>query len=170
MNRAGIFTIISFIAYLFYQGLILQNVVLFHSAFCFLYLGFLLGLPVETKPITLMLIGFAMGFMVDMFYESIGLHTAASVFIMFIRNNWLNLITPQGGYDSGVSPGIQLSGTQWYLLYLIPMVFIHHTLLFYSEAGNFNLAGLTLWKALTSTIFTTVVILIVQFLFPGRRR
>jgi hypothetical protein len=28
----------------------------------------------------------------------------------------------------------------------------------------------TLWKVATSTVFTTIVILIAQFLFPGRRR
>src|SRR6187431_954787 len=99
MSRISAVQIIAFFVYLLYQVLILQNVVLFHTAFCFLYVLYLLSLPVETNPLILMLIGFLMGFMVDLFYESLGLHAFACVFIMYVRNYWLNSMTPQGGYD-----------------------------------------------------------------------
>lgn len=170
MSRLNIFQIVSFFLYLLYQVLILQNVVLFHTAFCFLYVAYLLLLPVETNPLTLMGIGFAMGFAIDMFYESIGLHAFACVMIMYIRNYWLNSLTPQGGYDSSAVPSMALNGVQWFLIYSMPLVFVHHALLFFLEAGDFRMFWFTMWKVITSTIFTTAVILIAQFLFPGRRR
>jgi len=170
MNRGIIISIISFLVYLFYQVLILQNVVLFHTAFCFLYVAYLLSLPVETNSLTLMGIGFVMGFLVDMFYESIGLHAFSCVLIMYVRNYWLASVTPQGGYDSNSNPSLVLGGLQWFLIYATPLVFLHHAFLFYLEAGGFDMFWFTLWKVITSTIFTTVVILIAQFLFPGRRR
>jgi len=170
MNRVSILQILSFFIYLFYQVLILQNVVLAHTAFCFLYVAYLLMLPVETPPLTLMGIGFLMGFAVDMFYESIGLHAFACVLIMYLRNFWLNSVTPQGGYDSNASPSLAMSGTQWFLIYAMPLVFVHHCALFFMEAGGFRMFGFTLWKAILSTLFTMVVILIAEFLFPGRRR
>jgi hypothetical protein len=150
--------------------MILQNVVLFHTAFCFLYVAYLLLLPVETNPLVLMGIGFLMGFAVDMFYESIGLHAFACVFVMYVRNYWLSSITPQGGYDSNVTPSMALGGFQWFVVYALPLVFIHHLMLFYMEAGGFGMFWFTLWKTIVSTFFTTLVILIAQFLFPGRRR
>ena len=61
MSRNIILSVISFLIYLLYQVLILQNVVLFHTAFCFLYVAYLLLLPVETNPLTLMGIGFVLG-------------------------------------------------------------------------------------------------------------
>lgn len=170
MSRLGILQIISFFIYLFYQVLILQNVVLFHTAFCFLYVIYLLSLPVETNPLILMVIGFLMGFMVDMFYESLGLHAFACVLIMYVRNYWLNSMTPQGGYDSNATPSLALGGLQWFLVYTMPMIFLHHGLLFFLEAGSLKMFWFTLWKVITSTLFTTLVILIAQFLFPGRRR
>jgi len=170
MNRGIIISIISFLVYLFYQVLILQNVVLFHTAFCFLYVAYLLSLPVETNPLTLMGIGFVMGFLVDMFYESIGLHAFSCVLIMYVRNYWLASVTPQGGYDSNSNPSLALGGLQWFLIYATPLVFLHHAFLFYLEAGGFDMFWFTLWKVITSTFFTTVVILVAQFLFPGRRR
>lgn len=170
MSRIGIPQIIAFFVYLLYQVMILQNVVLFHTAFCFLYVAYLLLLPVETNPLALMGIGFLMGFSVDMFYESIGLHAFACVFVMYVRNYWLSSITPQGGYDSNVTPSMALGGFQWFVVYALPLVFVHHLMLFYMEAGGFGMFWFTLWKTIVSTFFTTLVILIAQFLFPGRRR
>jgi hypothetical protein len=131
---------------------------------------YLLLLPVELNPLALMGIGFVMGFAVDMFYESIGLHAFASVMVMYLRTYWLNSLTPSGGYDTTSVPSLSVNGMQWFLIYAVPLIFLHHALLFFLEAGGFGMFWYTLWKVLTSTIFTTVVILIAQFLFPGRRR
>lgn len=170
MSRLNIFLIISFVAYLLIQVVILKNVVLFNSAFCFLYIGFLLLMPVDSTPLLLIAAGFLMGVFVDVFYDSLGLHAFSCVLIMYTRNYWLNLITPQGGYDSSTTPSLVAYGLQWFLVYTLPMVFIHHSLLFYIEAGGFGLFWFTLWKVLFSTLFTTLSIVIVQYLFPVRRR
>lgn len=170
MNRSVLINGISFVIYLFLQVLIFKNSVLFGSAFCFIYIGYLLLLPVETNPLWLMLIGFGMGLFIDMFYDSVGIHAAASVAVMYLRNFWLARVTPQGGYDSGAVPGLAADGLQWFLIYATPMVFIHHALLFFIEVGGFQYVGFTLLKIIFSTLYTMIVILIVQYLFPGGRR
>ena len=170
MSRSVIINGISFVIYLFFQVLILKNSVLFGSAFCFLYIGYLLLLPVETNPLWLMLVGFGMGLFIDMFYDSVGIHASASVAVMYIRNFWLARVTPQGGYDNGAVPSLAADGLQWFLIYATPMVFVHHALLFFIEAGGFQYFGFTLLKVIFSTVYTMIVILIVQYLFPGERR
>jgi hypothetical protein len=170
MSRSTIIQAISFFFYLFFQVMILKNAVLFHTAFCFLYIAYLLLLPVETNSLFLMLVAFIMGFFIDMFYDSLGLHALSCVLIMYLRNFWLARLTPQGGYDNGAIPGIAASGLQWFLTYAIPLVFVHHAVLFFTEVGGFQYFGFTLWKVLCSTVYTTIVILIVQYLFPGARR
>src|SRR6185436_5108406 len=114
MNRSNIIQIISVFIYLFFQVIILKNAVLFQTAFCFLYVAYLLLLPVETNPLWLMLIGFLMGFFIDMFYDSLGLHALSCVLITYVRNLWLARLTPQGGYDNGAIPGIAMAGLQWF--------------------------------------------------------
>lgn len=169
MSRISVIQIISFFIYLFYQVLILKNIVLFNTAFCFLYVAYLFFLPVESNPLFLMAAGFLMGAAVDVFYDSLGLHAFSCVFVMYVRNYWLTLITPQGGYNSNDTPSIAAHGLQWFLVYTIPLVFLHHAILFYIEAGGFGMFWFTLWKVITSTIFTSVVTLIVQYLFPSGR-
>jgi hypothetical protein len=170
MSRSTIIQAISFFAYLFFQVLILKNAVLFHTAFCFLYIAYLLLMPVETNPLMLMVTAFVMGIFIDMFYDSLGLHALSCVLIAYVRNYWLTRLTPQGGYDIGAIPGITVAGLQWFLVYAIPLVFVHHAVLFFTEVGGFQYVGFTLWKILCSTVYTTIVILIVQYLFPGGRR
>lgn len=170
MNRSTIIQAISFVLHLLFQVLILKNAVLFNSAFCFLYIGYLILLPVETNPLLLMFIGFGMGIFIDMFYDSVGLHALSCVLIMYLRNYWLARVTPQGGYDNGAIPGIASDGLQWFLIYSIPLIFVHHAVLFFTEAGGFHYFWFTIVNVIFSTLYTTVVILIVQYLFLGSRR
>jgi len=170
MSRSSIILIISSFLYLAFQLVFLKNAVLFHSAFCFVYIAFLLLLPVETSAVFLMMTGFVIGIFVDMFYDSLGLHALACVAIMYIRNLWLARLTPQGGYDSGVFPDVTTNGLQWFLTYSIPLIFIHHAILFFTEVGGFQYFGFTLLKIFFSTLFTVLVILIIQYLFPGTKR
>ncbi len=170
INSSTILQFIAFFIYVLVQVVLLQNVILFDTAFCFLYIAFLLLLPVDMGKLGLMALGFVTGFIVDIFYDSLGIHAAASVAIMYLRNYWLNLITPQGGYDSGTSPTIDQNGWQWFVGYILPLVFIHHLILFFIEAYGFGLFGFTLLKAIMSTLFTTMVIIIVQYVFYKRKR
>lgn len=157
--------VISFFIYWITQVVFLRNIVVFDSAFIFIYIGFLLSLPFETtKPIALVL-GFFMGIMIDLFYDSIGIHAAACVLMMFTRAYWLTLITPQGGYELGSSPTINDNGILWYLSYSVPLIFIHHFAIFYIEAGGFTMFFFTLGKVFYSLIITTTVLILVQLLF-----
>lgn len=169
MSRISIIQIVSFFIYLLYQALILKNIVLFNTAFCFLYVAYLLFLPVESNPLFLMLTGFLIGIAIDVFYDSLGLHASACVLVMYVRNYWLSLITPQGGYDINATPSITTHGMQWFLVYTIPMVLLHHSVLFFVEAGGFEMFWFTLLKVISSVIFTTLVTVIVQYLFPSGR-
>jgi hypothetical protein len=152
------------------QVLVLRNVVLFNTAFCFLYIAFILLLPIETNALLLMLAGFLLGFSVDVFYNSMGLHALATVLIAYLRNYWLNTITPQGGYESGSTATVAANGLQWFLVYSLPLVFLHHLVLFFVEASGFTLFWYTMLKIVASLLFTMLVMVLLQFLTPQRRR
>lgn len=159
-----------FIIYLILQVVLVQNMVLFDVAFCFLYLGFLLMLPFEAGAIRLMLMGLLMGLAVDIFYNSLGIHAAASVFIMYLRPHVVRLTTPRGGYEPWMTPKLKIMGFEWFSVYSLILIFLHHLLLFFIEAGGFSNFFYTLLKVLASTAFTYVVIVIIQYLFYSSRR
>jgi hypothetical protein len=116
----------------------------------------------------MMLIGFFLGLSVDIFYDSLGIHAAASVLVGFLRPTWVNFLTPQGGYDSGITPRLQKMGYGWFFAYASLLVFAHHVAIFYIEAGGFSLFFFTLVKVTFSTIFTFFVLILIQLLFNRR--
>lgn len=170
MTRIGIVTFLSFFAYVLAQVLVLQNLVLFNTAFCFLYIFFILLLPKELNTILLMLIGLVLGFSIDVFYNSLGLHALSLVLMAYLRNYWLAAITPQGGYGVGVPPTLSAYGLQWFLVYTFPLIFVHHFVVFFVEAAGFHLFWYTMLKVMMSLLFTLTIALILQYLSTDRRR
>ena len=168
MTRNLILYLISFIIYVITQAFF-KNLVLFNTGFCFLYVAFILLMPIETSNLFLMIAGFAIGFTVDVFYNSLGLHAFTMVFVAYLRNYWLNTITPQGGYDLGAMPNILSHGVQWFLVYTMPLVFIHHLTLFLVESAG-TLFWYSMLKTISSLLFTMTVIVILQYLLPQRSR
>lgn len=170
MTRSGIIIVVNFVIYLLSQVMLFKQLILFNTAFCFVYVAFILLLPIETNSLVLMLIGFFLGFSVDIFYDSLGLHALSLVLVAYMRNFWLSTITPQGGYDAGQAPTLVVNGLQWFVVYTLPLVFIHHFTLFFVEAGGFAVFWFTMSKVMTSLMFTMTVILFLQYFSFKRRR
>ncbi len=168
MTRNLILYLIAFILYVLAQAFF-KNLVLFNTSFCFLYVAFILLMPIETDNLFLMIAGFVIGFTVDIFYNSLGLHALTMVLIGYLRNYWLNTITPQGGYDLGAMPNIPSQGVQWFLVYMMPLIFIHHLTLFLVESAG-TLFWYSMLKTISSLLFTITVIVILQYLLPQRTR
>ena len=169
MNRSGILVGVYFVVYLLLQVMLFKQLVLFNTAFCFLYIAFILLLPIETNSLVLMAVAFFLGFCVDIFYDSVGLHSISLVFVAYVRNYWLGTITPQGGYDAGEGPTLAVNGLQWFMVYALPLVFLHHFVLFFTEAGGFGIFWFTMQKVITSLTFTMAVILFLQYFSFDRR-
>lgn len=170
MNRSVVIYVVYFVLYLMAQVMLLRQLVLFNTGFCFLYVAFILLLPIETNPLGLMAIAFFLGFSVDIFYDSLGLHSLSLILVAYLRNYWLTTITPQGGYDAGQGPTLAVNGFQWFLVYSLPLVFIHHAVLFFTEAGGFGLFWFTLSKVMVSLTFTMTIMLLLQYFSFRRRR
>jgi len=172
ISNFGIKYIIQFLLFVALQILLLDNLVLFGTGFCFVYIAFILFLPLGINRLWLLLLGFLVGFAVDMFYDTVGIHAAASVLLAFLRPHVLNLLTPRDGYDTNDSVNIHVMGWRWFLAYSLTLILLHHAAVFFLETLDFQEALYTLSKILLSTLFTAIVMVILQLLFfsPKRER
>lgn len=168
-NKYLIGSIAAFVLYVLVQVLLVRELVLFNVFFPFLYIGFLLLLPLDIDRITLILLGFFCGFTVDFFYDSMGVNAAACTLIAFLRPHWLRVVVPAGGYEDFEVPSMNALGISWFMTYALPLVFTHHLVLFYLEAGGFHLFFNTLLKVMASTVYTFLLLLMVQMLFYKER-
>ncbi|MEO9482794.1 MAG: hypothetical protein ABJG47_05085 [Ekhidna sp.] len=161
--------ILNLILLLLVQLPLVHRITLFDKAFGFFYVGFLLLLPRTLSRSNLMVIGFLSGLLVDVFTNTPGIHASASVFVLFIRNFWLNVVNDDAQEITNLNVAtLKKSG---FLYFIFPLVFAHHFLIFVIENGGFHLFGMVFSKAFFSTVFSTVVIFVINFIItPNRQR
>jgi hypothetical protein len=159
-----------FVVYLMLQVFLFDNMVLFGTAFCFIYIGFILFLPLEISKVFLIGLGFLAGLSVDIFYNSLGVNAASATLVAYLRPFWLSTITPSGGYEDVRVPVLKEMGFTWIITYALPLIFLHHLSLFIIEAGEMFHFGLVLKKTFFSCLFTFIILVIGQNLFYNRDR
>lgn len=169
MNRTLLLNLISFVAFFLVHVVFFKNAVFLHTAFCFFYVGFFLRLQVDVNPLTGLVAAFAMGLLVDVFYDSPGLHAMATVLIMYLRSHWLARLTPQGGFDADARPALVQYGVLWYVLYAFPLIFIHHAVLFFTEAGGFKYFWTTAGRVAASSVYTLLTLMVLEWARPPKR-
>ncbi|WP_460584277.1 hypothetical protein [Hymenobacter arcticus] len=152
------------------QVFLVGQLSLFGLGWCFLYLGFILFLPLSTPIALQLLLGFAMGLSMDISYDTGGLHAAAAVLLAYLRPWVLRLLTPRDGYDAQDTVNVHQMGWQWFSVYLLLLVSVHHVVYFFLELGSFQYPLRTLGRVGVSILFTSVALLIVQLLFYPVRR
>lgn len=166
MNNKTIITqVIYFVLYAVLQVFFAKNLELFDVAFCFLYVSFILNLPQDTKGEVLLLAGFSIGFVIDSFYNTWGIHSAACVLIAFVRPFIIKVLTPK---NAGDESEIRDMGLLRFSLYAIILIFLHHSVLFFIEIAHFKFFLFTVIKIFFSTIFTFVLVVIIQYLSPKK--
>jgi rod shape-determining protein MreD len=126
---------------------------------------FVILLPFELPAWIGLILAFLLGFFVDLFYGTMGMHMAACTLMGWARPAVLRFMMPRDGYEFGQQPTMQDMGRMWFLSYAAILIFIHHFLLFYIEIFSFREVGMTLLRILISTIATLLLVVVTQFLF-----
>ena len=161
--REIVSTAFLFLLYLTIQILLARNIVLFDYGFCFLYIACVLLLPNETSLTWLLVIAFLTGVVVDTFYNTLGMHAAATVLMAYLRPLVVRSQIDLPGGESRIEFSLQELGTGAFFRYVFIMALIHHSALFFIEASSLTLLVPTLIKIVASTLLTTVSIVLIQF-------
>jgi rod shape-determining protein MreD len=129
----------------------------------YIYILFILLLPVSAPRYLLVLLGFFIGLIIDIFSNTPGMHTSATTFIAFARPYVINLISARE-MDKSDFPGVKQYGLVWFIYYSAILVFLHHIFFFYVEVFTFDGFFQTLLRSLLSSFFSIFIIVLSQFL------
>ena len=165
MNRELLIYIVRFFLLVLVQILILNQVQFSGLLNPYLYIYFLIVLPVDFPPNGGLLVGFILGLLIDLFGQTLGMHTIASVFLAYARPYILRYMAPRDGYEFSRTVSIRQMGWLWFLTFSGIMIFLHHFVLFFIEA--FRMSGLffTIGKSIGSAILTLSLVVVVQLVF-----
>ena len=169
MNSLWIKNIIRIVILVLIQVMILKRIYFGWEDFNYfsfiVYPLVILLLPIKTPKVLLILIGFFIGIVVDLFYDSPGVHASAAVFLAFCRPYILKIMEPRGGYPTQeMGPTRQHFGTNWFLTYagigLLAYLMVYFTMEVFTLVYFFEI----LLKTICSFIVSYICILLYIFL------
>jgi|SRR5690554_2116625 len=155
--------IIQFVFLIVIQALVLNNIQFSGYVNPYLYIVFILWLPLSTPKALLLFLAFVLGLTLDVFTNTIGMHTSATVFMAFCRPYVLQTLVPRDGYEINQTPGIKDLGLKWFAAYAAMLTLLHHLFLFFVEVFRFTDFYDTIIRVVYSWVFTMILIFIAQY-------
>jgi hypothetical protein len=147
------------------QGLIFGQLNFGYGIHLMIYPLFILMLPFDTRPISLMILAFITGIGVDFFMNTFGLHTSAAVLVAYIRPGIYSLFSPRDGYDILKEPTFFELGPVWFLKVSVTILFVHSVWFFMLEYFKFSAWKEIIQSSVLSTLVTLVILFVLQILF-----
>lgn len=133
-----------------------------------IYPIFIFLLPHRTTPFVVIALGFLIGFAVDIFYSSPGVHASAMVLTAFLRPLILKIFEPRGGYDVKQIPSKHFVGRNTFVLYAGTLLLIHLLMYFSMLAFSFVFIGEILLRTIISFFPSLLFVVIYQYLFDPK--
>ena len=166
MSKVILINLLRFIVLVFIQVFLLKNITLYGLSTPYPYILFILLLPFEIPNVLLFVFSFTLGFTIDAFYDTPGLHAASCVLLAFVRILFISITVQKEGFDNEPEPTLSIMGFRWFFTYAsIIITLIHHFFLFNLEAFSIAELPYTLARFLLSSVFTVFLMLISGLLF-----
>ena len=150
------------------QILVLNNVQISGYINPFVYILFIMLLPPKMPKAIVLILAFVMGFTIDVFSDSYGIHSSATVLLAFLRPKVLALVSVKGGEDLE-EIGVKQLKINRFFTYSGILCLIHHFTLFYIEAFRVNEFFDTFLRALYSSIISILMILMIESLRSNQK-
>jgi len=157
-----------FILLMLLQILLFNNIQFSGYVNPYVYIMFILLLPIDIPSWLLLLLSFATGLLIDFFSGSPGMHSSATVLAGFVRPYVLRIVSPRDGYESGSDPSMLIYGLRWFFFYTLLIVLVHHTALFYLEVFRFADFFRTMLRVILSSLFSISFILLIEYYRRGK--
>ncbi|MDH6534605.1 rod shape-determining protein MreD [Parabacteroides sp. 52] len=153
--------LIYFFVFVLIQVLFLNHIYFLRMATPFLYIYFLLKLPVGMSRGYVLIFSFLTGLVIDSFANTPGMHTAACTLAGFLRDPLIRFFMGKD-LPEGIYPSFRTFGYGGFLRYTLSFVVIHHMALFLIESFSLYEPLYLLLRILGSLCMTTLLICIVE--------
>ena len=124
----------------------------------YIYILCLLMMPITLPHSADMIIGAVVGLIMDIFCNSLGVHTASCIFIMFIRPYLIGaIVNDKDRLNEQIT--LRTLGMEALLKYVVILVLAHHLLVFLLAAWSWSHIGFVLMETIVSSLITISIII-----------
>jgi len=158
-----------FVFYVALQVLLLNNIHLFNIATPLLYLYVILKIPVHISRSQVIVISFLLGIVMDIFFNTLGMHAAACSLAGMFRNPIMYSFTEKELLEEA-TPSYQTLGVGAFIRYASSLVIIHHVALFCIESISLFDPVFLLIRIFACVLLTALLIFIVEAFHIEQKR
>lgn len=169
-DKGLLFYSVLFVLLVLAQGLVFDQIEPGWGIHIMIYPMFIFLLPFNMRPTNVLFIAFCVGMMVDLFTNSFGLHTSSLVFLAYFRPQLYKLLEPREGYELGQIATIGEMKRSWFMRAYGVGILVHHLVFFTLEIFKITDIIFILQKTFLSSIFSFVMILLIQLIFFNRAK
>ena len=150
--------IVRYVLVMMLQVLLFDQLQLFGVCHPYIYILCLLMMPITLSHSADMLIGAAVGLVMDVFYNSLGIHMASCILLMFIRPYLLGaIVSDKDRLNEQIC--LRALGIEALIKYVVILVVIHHLTVFMLAAWSWAHIGFVLMETLVSGLITSTIII-----------
>lgn len=165
MSKSVITYTIMYVVLVIVQALLLNHIALFNCAMCFLFIYFLIKLPLDLHLNWLLTLGFLLGLSVDILSDTLGLNALSCTILAVFKRPVFFAYVQHDDHVRGISPGIGTMGWLNFTKYLLTMSAIYSLVVITLEYLTVDDPIGILIKVASSTVFTFLLILAIDSLF-----
>lgn len=148
-----------FIVLVLVQVLICNNILLFGVAVPFIFIYFIIALPLDTNLNLLIIISFLLGFFVDIFSDTLGLNCLACLLLSVLKKPFFYAYMPKEDKFKTAVPCIAVMGWINYLKYILTLSALFCIIIFGIEFLSLVAIPRLLLMIGSSTLITMVLLL-----------
>ena len=163
MRRPVIKYLLMFVILVLIQVMLLNQVQFSGYLNPYIYVLFVMLMPLNSPKYIQLIMAFILGLIIDIFSNTLGIHSFATVLIAYLRPVIISSISLRDENKNDY-PGLKQNKFLWFLYYSSIMVIIHHFTLFFLEIFSFHNFFLTLLRVFVSSFVTVFIIVLSQFL------
>lgn len=160
--------IVTFIVLVLLQVLVLNGIPFLGLAIGLPYIYFIIKLPIGMNRNILLLLAFALGFTIDIFSNTPGVHAAATTLVAFSRRSIQGLFFSREDFDQEI-PKLSLLRDA-FVKYVIGMILLHHTVLIILESFSYSDILMMGLKILGSSILSFLFIMGIELIFNKKQK
>ena len=159
MNRTALTLLIWSIVLIHAQALVFNHVCLFGVAVPLVFVYILVKLPINMAKEWLFTAAFAVGLIIDIFSDTLGMNALACTLTMAFRRQIIRMYVARDEELPDPYPGLKSFGTFTFIKYVLTFTLTYCVLIFFIESFSTHNLTQILLRIAFSTLLTSMLIL-----------
>lgn len=169
MQKTVVQFTLMFIVLVLAQAVIFNHIALYSVGLAFVFIYFIIKLPVNLSPARVIFLSFLIGFTVDIFQDTPGVNALSCTILGACRRTVIRLYIPREEDLVHAIPSLHTLGAAVFSKYAVTMTLIYCILTFSIEALTFFNPLQILLRIVCSTALTSILLIAIDSLsLPAR--